>query len=212
MIVISRVAIPLGQSDEVMTTSAPAPLQASAMRLSSVATTTASKLLAFFACSQVRTTMGFPRMSTKGFPGNLWDSYLAGITPSCTIAQLVGVNLLDNGPVRSTYYFHVIPLCFFQKYTPITRFDVAVLPSRSIGAVVDCFSRVWRALELLLSYNVTQGKNKSLSVRRDDWVCLLLFLYSLPSREAHHSSPRSLLCLLGERMACESCGSSSSYC
>jgi len=44
-------SVPLGQSGSVMTTRAPAALQTSAMRSSSVATTTASRVLALQACS-----------------------------------------------------------------------------------------------------------------------------------------------------------------
>lgn len=48
-------------------------LHTSAMRSSSVATTTLSTLVAFIACIQVRMIIGLPAMSTSGLPGKRED-------------------------------------------------------------------------------------------------------------------------------------------
>lgn len=133
---VTDFASPFGQSPLVITTSAPALWQASAMRLSSVATTRASRLSAFFACSQVLTTIGLPRMSTSGFPGNLCDSYLAGITPSCTAhSQLIKAertNLCLSPRASSALkaaeklqdpgYAHHSPSCFlFRRCSSLSK-------------------------------------------------------------------------------------------
>jgi len=83
-----RQRTPLGQSLLVMTTSAPAARQTSAMRSSSVATTTACSAVAFMAWRYVLMIMGTPRIGVRGFPGNLVDSYLAGMMPTCPAASM----------------------------------------------------------------------------------------------------------------------------
>ena len=81
-----RQRAPLGQSLLVMTTSAPAARHTYAIRSSSVATTTACSAVAFRACRYVLMIIGTPRIGVRGFPGNLVDSYLAGMIPTCTAA------------------------------------------------------------------------------------------------------------------------------
>ena len=69
---------PFGQSTLVMTTSAPAARQTSAMRSSSVATTTACSAVAFRAWRYVLMIMGTPRIGVRGFPGTCWTRIWLG--------------------------------------------------------------------------------------------------------------------------------------
>ena len=63
-------SVPLGRSDGVITARAPVPSTAAAMRSSSVATITSSRVFARRHASATQRTRGLPQMGARLLPGN----------------------------------------------------------------------------------------------------------------------------------------------
>jgi hypothetical protein len=74
-------SVPVAQETGVITASPPNARTTLAMRTSSVATRTASRDRAFFACSQTHWIMGLPARSTRGLPGKREEAKRAGMMP-----------------------------------------------------------------------------------------------------------------------------------